>query len=193
MRRLYVMLVSVMSVMIATLLIAAATGAAAAQDQRGPTTERIYGAQWVSPSLGDSYFVSARDLSAAIERAGSECERAATDCAPGVWVKNGYASFAMDVSGAWGTGWGKYAPSANAAAVADCEFNGGMACSVLQTNKTASYNTLGLTEGGILPTESGSGGGGYGTPTATTSPTPTPTPTPRPPGWRSKGNLLFPR
>ena len=151
MRRLYVMLVSVMSVMIATLLIAAATGAAAAQDQRGPTTERIYGAQWVSPSLGSSYFVSARDLSAAIERAGSECERAATDCAPGVWVKNGYASFAMDVTGAWGTGWGKYKPSANAAAVADCEFNGGMACSVLQTNKTASYNTLGLTEGGILP------------------------------------------
>jgi hypothetical protein len=170
MRRLYVPLVSVMTVMIATLLIAAATRASAAEDQRGPRTERIYGAMWVSPSLGDSYFTSARDLSAAIERAGSECERVATDCAPGVWVKNGYASFAMDVTGAWGTGWGKYAPSANAAAVADCEFNGGVACSVLQTEKTASYNPSGRTEGGILPAAAGWGGGGSGTFTATASP-----------------------
>ena len=171
MRRLYVMLVSVMSVMIAGLLIAAETGAAAAQDQRGPSTERIYGAQWVSPSLGSSYFVSARDLSAAIERAGSKCERAATDCAPGVWVNNGYASFAIDVTGAWGTGWGKYEPSANAAAVADCEYNGGVACKVLRTEKTASYNPSGRTEGGFLPAASGWGGGGSGTFTATASPT----------------------
>ena len=167
MRRLYVMLVSVMSVMIATLLIAAATGASAAedQDQHGPNQhgpgQEIYGAMWVSPSLGGSYFASARDLSAAIERAGSKCERAATDCAPGVWVKNGYASFAMDVTGAWGTGWGKYAPSANAAAVAVCEANGGGDCIVLQTKRTASYDSLGLAKGGILPAPAGSGGGGH--------------------------------
>jgi Domain of unknown function (DUF4189) len=191
MRRLYVPLVSVMSVMIATLLIAAASGASAAedqddqndqnhqnhQDQLGPSTGGIYGAMWVSPSLGDSYFASARDLSAAIEQAGSECERAATDCAPGVWVKNGYASFAMDVTGAWGTGWGKYASSANTAAVAACEANGGVACTVLETRKTTSYNSLGLAEGGILPAgAAGSGGGGSGTTTLTPTPTPTPTP-----------------
>src|SRR5215211_2890921 len=177
MRRLYVPLLSVMAVMIATLLIAAATGASAAEDQEqsgpnqsGPAQE-IYGALWVSPSLGNSYFVSARELSAAIERAGSKCEREATDCVPGVWVKNGYVSFAMDVTGAWGTGWGKYAPSANAAAVSDCEFNGGVACSVFQTEKTASYNPSGRTEGGILPAASGWGGGGSGTFTATASPT----------------------
>ena len=168
MRRLYVMLVCAMSVMIATLLIAAATRAAAAQDQSGPsTTERIYGAMWVSPSLGDSYFASARDLSAAIERAGSECAGAATDCAQGVWVKNGYASFAMDVSGAWGTGWGKYDWSAEAAAVAACEGSGGVACNVLQTQRSASYDPLGQTEGGIPPATAGSGGGGSGTVTAT--------------------------
>src|SRR5215213_11206462 len=121
MRRLYVPLLSIMAVMIATLLIAAATGASAAedQDQSGPNqsgpAQEIYGALWVSPSLGSSYFVSARELSAAIERAGSKCEREATDCVPGVWVKNGYVSFAMDVTGAWGTGWGKYAPSAGRA------------------------------------------------------------------------------
>jgi hypothetical protein len=136
MRRLSVLLASVM---MATLLIAAATGASAAeyqnhQDQLGPDPE-IYGAMWVSPSLQNSYFDSARDLSAAIERASSECEREATDCAPGVWVKNGYASFAMDVSGAWGTGWGKYAASAEAAAVAACEARGGLACSDLLKTK----------------------------------------------------------
>ena len=186
MRRLYVPLLSVMAVMIATLLIAAATGASAAEDQEqsgpnqsGPAQE-IYGALWVSPSLGSSYFVSARELSAAIERAGSKCEREATDCVPGVWVKNGYVSFAMDVTGAWGTGWGKYASSANTAAVAACETNGGVACSVLQTERTASYNSLGLTEGGFVPAAAGSGGSGLGTPTGTTTPTPIPTPTPSP-------------
>jgi len=181
MRRLYIPLLSVMAVMIATLLIAAATGASAAedQDQSGPNQE-IYGALWVSPSLGSSYFVSARELSAAIERAGSKCEREATDCVPGVWVKNGYVSFAMDVTGAWGTGWGKYAPSANTAAVAACETNGGVACSVLQTERTASYNSLGLTEGGFVPAAAGSGGSGLGTPTGTPTPTPIPTPTPSP-------------
>ena len=189
MRRLYVPLVCVMTVMMATLLIAAAAGASAAedQDQHGPNNqhgtrlERIYGAMWVSPSLGDSYFASARDLSAAIDRAGSECERAATDCEPGVWVKNGYASFAMDVSGAWGTGWGKYASSANTAAVRACEGSGGVACSVLQTERTAFYNPLGLTEGGFIPASAGSGAGGSAgtiTPTPITTPTPTPTPTP---------------
>jgi hypothetical protein len=111
---------------------------------------------WVSPSLGSSYFASARDLSAAIERASSKCEREeATDCAPGVWVKNGYASFAIDVTGAWGTGWGKYASSANTAAVAACEARGGVACTdLLQTEKTASYNSLGLTRGWYLASSS---------------------------------------
>lgn len=186
MRRLYVPLLSVMAVMMATLLIAAATGASAAedQDQSGPNqsghNQEIYGALWVSPSLGSSYFVSARDLSAAIERAGSKCEREATDCVPGVWVKNGYVSFAMDVTGAWGTGWGKYASSANTAAVAACETNGGVACSVLQTERTASYNSLGLTEGGFVPAAAGSGASGLGTPTGTPTPTPIPTPTPSP-------------
>ena len=176
MRRLYALLVSVM---IAALLIVAATGASAAEDGVGPRPE-IYGALWVSPSLGSSYFASARDLSAAIQRAGSQCQRAATDCAAGVWVKNGYASFAMDVTGAWGTGWGKYAPSANAAAVANCEGFGGVACDVLQTERTASYNRLGLTEGGFIPTVAGSGAGGGGvftTPTPTPSPTAAPSPT----------------
>lgn len=179
MRRLYVPLVSVMTVMIATLLIAAATGASASedqddqnhQDQLGPRTEGIYGAMWVSPSLGDSYFASARDLSTAIEEASFECEQAATDCTPGVWVKNGYAAFAMDVTGAWGTGWGKYGSSANTAAVEACEANGGVACTVLETRKTFKYNSLGLAEGGILPTAGGSGGSGGG---GLDTPTPTP-------------------
>jgi len=166
MRRLYVLLVSVM---IATLLIPAVAGASAAQDQSGPTTERIYVAMWVSPSLGDSYFASASDLSAAIEDAGSKCERVATDCAPGVWVKNGYASFAMGLSGAWGTGWGKYEPSANTAAVATCKANGGVDCSVLQTKRSPSYDPFRPTEGGTLPAAAGSGGGGPGTLTATAS------------------------
>ena len=187
-RRLYVPLVCVMTAMMATLLIAAAAGASAAEDQNqhgpnqhGTNLERIYGAMWVSPSLGDSYFASARDLSAAVERAGSECERAATDCAQGVWVKNGFASLAMDVSGAWGTGWGKYEASANTAAVAACKAHGGVGCSVLQTERTAFYNQSGLTEGGILPASAGSGAGGSaGTITPTPPPTPTPTPTPTP-------------
>ena len=190
MRRLYVPLVSVMAVMIATLLIAAATGASAAedQDQHGPNqsgpAQEIYGALWVSPSLQSTYFASSSKLFLAIERAGSKCEQAATDCAPGVWVKNGYASFAMDVTGAWGTGWGKYAPSASAAAVAHCRANLGAACVVLQTEQTASYDPLGLTQGGILPAIAGSGGGGLGTTTPTFTPTPTPTPTPIPPAPR---------
>jgi hypothetical protein len=183
MRRLYVPLVSVMTVMIATLLIVAATGASASededdenhqnhQDQLGPRTEGIYGAMWVSPSLGNSYFASASDLSTAIEEASFECEQAATDCTPGVWVKNGYAAFAMDVTGAWGTGWGKYGSSANTAAVAACEANGGVACTVLETRKTFQYNSLGLAEGGILPTAGGSGGSGGGGLVDTPTPTP---------------------
>jgi hypothetical protein len=179
MRRLYVLLVSVV---IATLLITATTGASAADDQRDPRP-KIYGALWVSPSLASSYFATARgDLSAAIQRASSECRGAATDCAPGVWVKNGYVSFAMDITGAWGTGWGKYAPSAHAAAVATCEGFGGVACTVLQTKRTPSYNRLGLTEGGIIQpvAGSGAGGGGAGAPTATASPTATATATASP-------------
>ncbi len=190
-RRYAVPLLFVMTAMIATLFIAAATGtgASAAQDrdsqkelnQMRPGKYRIYGAQWVSPSRQDSYFTTARDLSTAIERASIKCDKEASDCQPGVWVKNGYASFAVDVTGAWGTGWGKYQASANTAAVASCKSNQGLACEIEDSRRTASYNPMSQTEGGLLPTQGGPGGGaGPGITTVTPVPNPIPTPTPTP-------------
>jgi Domain of unknown function (DUF4189) len=190
MKRRYVPLLFVMTAMIATLFIAAAVGAgaSAAQDRDNqkelnrmrPTKYKAYGAQWVSPSLQDSYFATARDLSTAIERASIKCDKEATDCQPGVWVKNGYASFAVDVTGAWGTGWGKYQSSANTAAVEECKFNQGLACEIEDSRRTASYNPMGQTQGGLLPTQGGPGGGaGPGITTVTPTPTPTPTPAAR--------------
>jgi Domain of unknown function (DUF4189) len=190
MKRRYVPLLFVMTAMIATLFIAAAVGAgaSAAQDrdnqkelnQMRPTKYKAYGAQWVSPSLQDSYFATARDLSTAIERASIKCDKEASDCQPGVWVKNGYASFAVDVTGAWGTGWGKYQSSANTAAVEECKFNQGLACEIEDSRRTASYNPMGQTQGGLLPTQGGPGGGaGPGITTVTPTPTPTPTPAAR--------------
>jgi len=99
MRGLYVLLASVV---IATLLIAVASGASAAPSHRNLN----YGALMVSPSLQSSYFASQSMRDWAIQGASAKCQRAATDCAPGVWVKNGYAAFVMDTTGAWGTGWG---------------------------------------------------------------------------------------
>ena len=100
MRRLYVLLASVV---IAALLLAVASGASAAPMHRPP----YYGALLVSPSLQDSYWASAGTKDRAVELAlHRECRIVATDCTPGVWVRNGYAAFAMDPARAWGTGWG---------------------------------------------------------------------------------------
>src|SRR5918998_2899219 len=132
-------LVCVMTVMVATLLIAGANSAGATAD-KGKDQQNIYGATWVSPERGVFHFASERDLSGAIAKAGNKCERASTDCVPGVWVRNGYVALAMDTTGNWGTGWGKYSAAASTAAVNRCEANNGVACEVLRTERTAFYN-----------------------------------------------------
>jgi hypothetical protein len=160
----YVPLVAIMAVMIATLLIAAAGSAEATADE-GKEEAKIYGAMWVSPERGVFHFASERDLSGAIVKAGNKCERASTDCVPGVWVKNGYVALAMDTTGNWGTGWGKYSAAASTAAVNRCERKGGVACEVLRTKRTTFYNPYGATQGGRVPVEAGggaAGGGGIG-------------------------------
>jgi uncharacterized protein DUF4189 len=168
----YVPLVAIMAVMIATLLIAAAGSAEATADEgkgqqneqnyNPPKKAKIYGAMWVSPERRVFHFASERDLSGAIVKAGNKCERASTDCVPGLWVKNGYVALAMDTTGNWGTGWGKYHASASAAAVTHCEQNGGVGCQVLRTERTAFYGRFGATQGGLLPVVAGSGGAGGG-------------------------------
>jgi len=187
-------MLSVMAAIMMSLTLAVMVGAAAEGREKQTTSEadpavklRVYGAQWVSPSLQDSFFATGTDLSSSIERAAKKCERAASDCAPGVWVKNGYASFAVDVSGAWGTGWGKYQAEADREAMAACEFSGGLACEIEDSRRTGSYNPVSLTEGGFVPSQSGTGGSGFGTrsapapvtvsPPATTVVTPAPTTT----------------
>jgi uncharacterized protein DUF4189 len=157
----YVPLVAIMAVMIATLLIAAAGSAEATADE-GKEEAKIYGAMWVSPERGVFHFASERDLSGAIAKAGNKCERASTDCTPGVWVKNGYVALAMDTTGNWGTGWGKYSAAASTAAVNRCEANNGVACEVLRTERTAFYNSHGATQGGRVPVEAGGGAAGGG-------------------------------
>jgi hypothetical protein len=93
MRRLYVLLLA--SVVMATLLIAVASGASAV-----PGPYKSKGALYYSPSLQSSYFVSASRLNWALEGARYQCQQAANDCAPGVWVVNGYAAIAVDTTGA---------------------------------------------------------------------------------------------
>jgi Domain of unknown function (DUF4189) len=168
MRRLYVLLASVV---IATLLIAVASSAGAsaapahhqivAGGQGGHHEEtakarypprQAYGALYGSSSMQTSYFQDSLTKSGAIQRARSLCQQAATDCLPGVWVKLGYAGFAMAPNGAWGTGWGSNELLAARYAQASCrEVAGGADCSaILQTYRPRAYNPSG-TEGGIPP------------------------------------------
>jgi hypothetical protein len=166
MRRLYVLLASVV---IATLLLAVASGASAAPIHQ----PSYYGALLVSPSLQASYWASAGTKDRAVELAlHRECRIVATDCTPGVWVRNGYAAFAMDPAHAWGTGWGHTEPQAVQAALTTCQTFGGVACNtILQTHRTGLYSPSGSTSGGIPyipppltealpPTATGSGVGG---------------------------------
>jgi hypothetical protein len=151
MKRLYVLLVSVV---IAVLLIAAATAASAAPAQHQGEKVRplplYYGALYVSPSMLTSYWGgSATTQSKALTQARNTCVgMAANDCRRGVWVRNGFAAFARAANGAWGTGWGSTAALANEAAVATCRSGGGGACSVTGTNRTLRYNPNSPTTGG---------------------------------------------
>jgi uncharacterized protein DUF4189 len=187
--RITVPLLTTLGAIMAALLLALAVGGAVEgqedqtsqaelnQQRPSPAKLRIYGAQWISPTLQDSYFATGKDLSSSIERAAEKCSEVATDCQPGVWVKNGWASFAVDVSGAWGTGWGRYLSSANTAAVFACESRGGLACEIEDSRRTGSYNPTSLTEGGLLPHQAGTGGSGVGTGSAPAPVTVTPAPT----------------
>jgi Domain of unknown function (DUF4189) len=163
MRRLYILLASVM---IATLLIAVASSAGASAAPALPQIGAgghhkiakvhrprawVYGALYVSPSMRTSYFSSGRDQAEAIRRALSMCRQAANDCRPGVWVKNGYASFSMDANnGAWGTGWADNSSRAEYLAGSTCRNYGGVTCgTIFQTYRTKAYNSSVTTEGGI--------------------------------------------
>jgi hypothetical protein len=166
-RRLYVLLASVV---IATLLVAVASGASAAPSHRNLN----YGALMVSPSLQDSYWASQSRRSWSIQGATHKCREVATDCAPGVWVKNGYAAFAMDTTGAWGTGWGHTSSIAVEYAKTGCRTVGGVTCdAIVRTYRTTRYHPDSGTSGGIPyippavtealpPAATGLGGGGNG-------------------------------
>jgi|SRR3954454_21670597 hypothetical protein len=164
MRRLHILLASVV---IATLLLAVESTASA-----GPPPPKVYGSLWVSPSLQTSYWGTGSQLDYANRQAYARCLSAATDCKPGVWVRNGYAAFAMDPARAWGTGWGHTELEAVQAARTTCQTFGGVACdTILQTYRTAFYSTSAsttvaipyippsLTEA-LSPTATGSGVGG---------------------------------
>jgi uncharacterized protein DUF4189 len=142
MRRLYVLLASVV---MATLLIAVASGASAV-----PGPYKSKGALYFSPSLQSSYFVSASRLNWAIQGARYQCQQAATDCAPGVWVVNGYAAFAVDTTGAMGTGWGHTSSIAKQYAKTSCQTVGGVTCdAIVRSYRTTRYNPDNQTHGGI--------------------------------------------
>jgi hypothetical protein len=146
MRRLYVLLASVV---IATLLAASAASGVGKPGNPGPSPR--YGALIVSPSLQKTYWSSSViSENWAVKYANDKCRREATDCTPGVWVKNGYAAFAMSRNGAWGTGWGHTESTAVHYAKTGCQTVGGVSCdAILQTYMTAFYRPLGSTTGGI--------------------------------------------
>jgi hypothetical protein len=149
MRRLYVLLASVAT---ATLLIVAATAAPAAPAQHQGVKRPpglYYGALYVSSSTLTSYWGgSARTQSQALTQARNACARAANDCRRGVWVHNGFVSFASSANGAWATAWGSTAPLAESTALTACGSVGGTACSVTRTNRTLRYNPNIQTTGG---------------------------------------------
>jgi Domain of unknown function (DUF4189) len=167
MRRLYVLLASVV---MATLLLAVASGASAVP----APAPKNKGALYISPSLQSSYFVSASRLNWALEGARYQCQQAANDCAPGVWVVNGYAAFVVDTTGAWGTGWGHTASIAGQHARTTCQTFGGVTCNAIRRSyRTTRYNPDSATHGGIPgvpppvtqalpPAATGSGVGGTG-------------------------------
>jgi Domain of unknown function (DUF4189) len=175
MRRLYILLASVV---IATLLCAVASGASAAPGTGGgPNKPRLsYGALVVSPSPGPRTFWHSTTTSqdSAVRFATSKCRSAATYCRAGVWVKNGYAAFALDANGAWGTGWGASEARAVLEAKISCQFWGGVACDYrVEPYKTITYYSSLPTSGGIPyipppvtnalpPAATGSGVGGTG-------------------------------
>jgi hypothetical protein len=144
MRRLYILLSSVVT---ATLLIVAANGASAAP----PNPPTVYnGVLWVSPSLQKSYWASAYYHDVANRAAYDKCVAAATDCTPGVWVKNGSAAYAVDANGAWGTGWDKDSSRAKGAAQAVCQGFGGVTCDTINEGyRTTRTSPVRATTGGI--------------------------------------------
>jgi len=143
MRRLHVLLASFV---IATLLIAVASGASAAPSHANYS----YGALFVSPSLQKSFFASQSQGDWAIQGASAQCRSAATDCKPGVWVQNGYAAFAMDKNGAWGTGWGRTESIAVQYAKTGCQSLGGVTCdAIVQSYRTRKFYSSMGTRGGI--------------------------------------------
>jgi hypothetical protein len=158
MRRLYILLASVM---IATLLIAVASSAgASAAPRQQPET---FAALWASTSLQNSYPGFATNLSDANAYAYNRCLRAGNanpeeyqdDCAPGVWVENGYMAFAMDVSAnTWGTGWGHTRGRALREARNVCRQEGGTTCDdITHVYRTRAYDPNQPTDGGIPPGE----------------------------------------
>jgi hypothetical protein len=173
MRRLYVLLASVM---IATLLFAVASGTSAGKPGPGTPLPRYHGALVVSRSPDPRpHWYSSSSLDYAVQRATNECRSVSTYCRAGVWVKNGYAGFAMDASGAWGSGWGNTEQRAVLEAKISCQIWGGdVACDDgVQTFRTGSYSSSNPTSGGIPyipppvtgalpPAATGTGVGGSG-------------------------------
>jgi|SRR5215203_3298002 len=142
MRRLHVLLASFV---IATLLLAVASGASAA-----PGPYKNDGALYFSPSLQSSYFVSATHVHWANQGAHYKCQQAATDCKPGVWVTNGYAAFAVDPNGAMGTSWGHTSSLAVQGAKTSCQTFGGVTCdAIVRWYRTIKYSPESPTYGGI--------------------------------------------
>jgi hypothetical protein len=143
MRRLCILLASVV---IATLFCGAVASGASAV----PGPYKSKGALYYSPSLQNSYFVSASRLNWALEGARYKCQQAANDCAPGVWVVNGYAAIAVDTTGAWGTGWGHTSSEARQHARTTCQTFGGVTCDAIRLSyRTTRYNPDSATHGGI--------------------------------------------
>jgi len=144
MRRLCVLLASVV---IAALLCAVVASEASAPPAPGPKTK---GALYFSPSLQSSYFVSTSRLNWALEGARYQCQQAATDCKPGVWVVNGYAAFAVDTTGAIGTGWGHTGSEARQGAQSSCQTVGGVTCNaIVRSYRTTHYYPNSATHCGI--------------------------------------------
>lgn len=66
-------------------------------------------------------------------RALSECGEDADDCEIVLWFWNTCGALAQDEAGTYGTAWGDGAGAARAAALADCEANGGTDCAIVET------------------------------------------------------------
>jgi hypothetical protein len=116
MRRLSVLLACV--VMALTLVaISLAPGAAVAQPPG-----HFYGATYYSPTQDQVYGGTGPTLSSAIQATSNRCQQDANDCAPQLWVYNGWIAFVSGDRAVWFSA-GRTEQQALAGALTNCQTN----------------------------------------------------------------------